>query len=284
MIAANNGHVIAFDNISRMHPWLSDALCRLSTGGGFSTRELYSDSDEILIDVQCPIILNGIDDIATRQDLLDRSIVINLEPIPDGRRIAEAVFWEGFSRDVPHILSGIYNGVSRALKLEKFVDVSELPRMADFARWATAAEAALGFEDGEFLSVYGRNRRHSIEVSLEGSLVARAVKTLAERGPWTGSPTATWEELSKLVTEDERKSKRWPQSPNWCSTLLRRLATDLRATGIDIRFNDEPGKRRSISIEKVEKTASIASVPSESDATDGKDDILPSNSQRAPCG
>src|SRR5260370_17346088 len=31
-IAANNGHVLAFDNISRLRPWLSDALCRLPSG------------------------------------------------------------------------------------------------------------------------------------------------------------------------------------------------------------------------------------------------------------
>lgn len=89
MIAAQNGWVLTFDNISGMRSWLSDALCRLSTGGGFGTRELYSDSDEVLIDVQRPIILNGIDSVGTRQDLLDRSIVINLDPIPDSRRIPE---------------------------------------------------------------------------------------------------------------------------------------------------------------------------------------------------
>ena len=38
MIAANNGWVVALDNISYLPPWLSDALCRLSTGGGFATR------------------------------------------------------------------------------------------------------------------------------------------------------------------------------------------------------------------------------------------------------
>lgn len=38
MIMAKNSRVIAFDNLSGIKPWLSDALCRLSTGGGFSTR------------------------------------------------------------------------------------------------------------------------------------------------------------------------------------------------------------------------------------------------------
>jgi len=48
MIAASNVWVINLDNLSRIHTWLSDALCRLSTGGGFGTRELFTDRDETL--------------------------------------------------------------------------------------------------------------------------------------------------------------------------------------------------------------------------------------------
>jgi hypothetical protein len=47
-IAANNNRVIAFDNVSHIDAWLSDALCCLATGGGFATRSLYTDSDEII--------------------------------------------------------------------------------------------------------------------------------------------------------------------------------------------------------------------------------------------
>jgi hypothetical protein len=49
-IAANNAHVLAFDNISGMPNWISDTLCRLATGGGFSVRQLYTDQDEVLFD------------------------------------------------------------------------------------------------------------------------------------------------------------------------------------------------------------------------------------------
>ena len=31
-IAANNGHLLAFDNISNIPPWTSDSLCRIATG------------------------------------------------------------------------------------------------------------------------------------------------------------------------------------------------------------------------------------------------------------
>jgi hypothetical protein len=45
-IAASNGHVLAFDNVSGLPAWISDTLCRLATGGGFAVRQLYTDQDE----------------------------------------------------------------------------------------------------------------------------------------------------------------------------------------------------------------------------------------------
>jgi hypothetical protein len=65
-IAAGNAWVLAFDNLSGIRDQLSDALCRLATGGGFATRMLYTDDEEIIFSAKHPIILNGIDDIATR--------------------------------------------------------------------------------------------------------------------------------------------------------------------------------------------------------------------------
>jgi hypothetical protein len=37
-LAANNGHLLAFDNLSGLPPWLSNALCRLATRGSFAVR------------------------------------------------------------------------------------------------------------------------------------------------------------------------------------------------------------------------------------------------------
>ena len=88
-IAASNGHVLAFDNVSGLPAWISDTLCRLATGGGFAVRQLYTDQDEVLFDATRPVILNGIEDIITRPDLADRAILMMLEPIPEERRRPE---------------------------------------------------------------------------------------------------------------------------------------------------------------------------------------------------
>src|SRR5262249_44115501 len=40
--------VPAFDNLSGLAQWQSDALCRAVTGGGFSKRMLYTDADDVI--------------------------------------------------------------------------------------------------------------------------------------------------------------------------------------------------------------------------------------------
>jgi hypothetical protein len=78
MIAANHGHVVAYQNLSYLPPWLSDALCTLATGGGLSKRELYTDGDEVILVATRPVILEGIESFVVRGDLLDRSIIRSL--------------------------------------------------------------------------------------------------------------------------------------------------------------------------------------------------------------
>ena len=88
-ISASNSHLLVFDNVSGLQPWLWDTLCRLSSGGGFAVRSLFTNTDEVLFNASRPIILNGIGDIITRPDLAARALFIGLEPISDAARKAE---------------------------------------------------------------------------------------------------------------------------------------------------------------------------------------------------
>ena len=97
MVAAKHNWVASFDNLSRLTGGLSDDLCRLATGGGFSARTLYTDSDETVFDAQRPVITTSITDVIRRGDLLDRALVVNLPSIPEHRRRPERDFWRAFS-------------------------------------------------------------------------------------------------------------------------------------------------------------------------------------------
>lgn len=234
IIAATNSWCVAFDNISSLPPWASDALCRLSTGGGFSARELYTDSEEVLFDAMRPVILNGITDVATRPDLLDRALIITLPPIPAEKRRPEAELHREFQKARPSILAALFDAVAGALDTVESVRLDSMPRMADFAVWATAAEDALGWKPGTFMAAYAGNRAEATENALEADPVAGAVRQfMADRDAWSGSPTDLWKALNRLVDEDVRHTKAWPGAPNALTSRLRRLAPALRGVGIE---------------------------------------------------
>ena len=90
-IAASGNWVPALDNLSGGRPWLSDVLCRLATGGGFATRELFSDDREVIFSQKRPVILSGIDSLAVAGDLRDRSLVMELTPIPPDKSLPRRV-------------------------------------------------------------------------------------------------------------------------------------------------------------------------------------------------
>ncbi len=115
-IAATNGHVLAFDNVSGLPAWISDTLCRLATGGGFAVRQLYTDQDEVLFDAARPVILNGIEDIVARPDLADRAMFLTLEPIPEERRRPEEELWAAFETERPRILGALLDAVVEGLR------------------------------------------------------------------------------------------------------------------------------------------------------------------------
>ena len=157
MIAANNGHVLAFDNLSGLPPWLSDSVCRLASGGSFALRRLYTDDEEVLFKAARPIVLNGIEDIIGRADLADRAIFLMLAPIGEKQQRSETELWREFERAQPAILSALLVAVAHGLRAVEAVQPGGLPRMADFALWATACETAL-WPAGTFTRAYAANR------------------------------------------------------------------------------------------------------------------------------
>src|SRR5215208_4286958 len=101
-----------------------------------------------------PVILNGITDVVSRPDLLDRALIVSLPPIPEQERRSEAELWREFEQARPAILASLFDAVSGALSSVEDVRLEGMPRMADFALWATAAEEALGWDSGAFMAAY----------------------------------------------------------------------------------------------------------------------------------
>jgi hypothetical protein len=247
-IAASNGHVLAFDNVSGLPFWISDTLCRLATGGGFAVHQLYTDQDEVLFDAARPVILNGIEDIVTRPDLADRAVFLTLEPIQEEHRRPEAELWAAFEAERPHILGALLDAVSKGLGELPHTRLGKLPRMADFALWATACETAL-WPRGTFWSAYCDNGDDAVESVIEADPVATAVRVLMltqTQTTWTGTASELLDALGTWTDERVVKSKSWPVVPRALAGRLRRAATFLRKVGIEIGFEREGRARTRI--------------------------------------
>jgi hypothetical protein len=237
MIGANNGWVVALENLSVLPPWLSDCLCRLATGGGFSTRTLYENDEETIFDSKRPVIINCIDDIVTRSDLLDRCVILNLPRISENKRISEKQLDLEFATALPRILGGVLTAVSAALRNEEHVKLPTLPRMADFAIWATAAEPAFGLRPGTFIRAYTANRAAGNESAIEASPVGRVIiEFVGMVDRWSGTSTELLAILDERTDEKTRKMESWPKSPRAFSSRLKRLAPNLREAGIGVEF------------------------------------------------
>ncbi len=234
-ISATNRLLVCLDNLSGVKTWLSDTLCRISTGGGFSTKKLYTDDEEMIFNLNNPILLNGIDEIATRSDLLDRSIVIYL-PTVEVRK-PEQEFWAEFESKKSKILGALLDAFCEALRNIDNVILEDYPRMADFTKLATAGEKALGLESGEFVDIYNNNREEANNLVIEISLIAPIVIDLVSRQEeWVGIAKDIKDILDRQSDPITQKSPYYPKSSLKVANDLRRLAPNLRLMGIDVEF------------------------------------------------
>jgi hypothetical protein len=239
-IAASNGHLLAFDNLSDIPARTSDALCRLASGGSFAIRQLYTDADEALFEAACPTILNGIEDVITRPDLADRTIFLTLRYVHETARRSEKEIWRQFELAQPRILGALLDAASHVLRMLPGVRLNRLPRMADFALWATACETAF-WPAGTFLRAYEANRRAAIETVIEADPVASSVRDImAAQASWSGNASDLLRIGADTVGNGGApRDPGWPKSPRALAGRLRRAQTALRTLGIEIAFGRE---------------------------------------------
>jgi hypothetical protein len=244
-VSAKNSYVLAFDNVSKLNDWLSDDLCRLSTGGGFAARQLYSDDQESLIQAVRPILMNGIDEMVKRADLADRVIWLTLRSIPPDQRRTEAEINEAFEANKSKILGALFDGLSEGLRRFDDVHLESLPRMADFTKWAVACETAY-WEKGTFLKVISRVRAETVEKIIDSDVVATTVLIfMTGKDKWEGSATDLLVELTKKLG-DEGKDRDWPRSPAKLSGALLRISPFLREIGLDFKRRKDGHRRNRI--------------------------------------
>lgn len=235
-----------FDNIRSLPQWLSDMLCRASTGEGFSKRQLYTDEDDVILTIQHCIGLTGVNAAPRQADLLDRCLFFKLPPIADGERRTEKEFWAQFEEQRPALVGGAFNVLARAMAVLPSIAPPHVPRMADFAHWGCAITEALGSSQREFLTAYSADIEKRHEEAVQASPVAELVVTLLEdRTVWQGTASELHERLSGLAESRHvsTRGKGWPQGAHILSRRLNEATPSLGAIGIRVTSWREKGRR-----------------------------------------
>jgi hypothetical protein len=252
---------------------------------------LYSDDEEKIFDAKRPVIINGITEVVTRPDLLDRTIAITLPPIAEVDRMSESELWSRFREAQPRILGVLLDAVSVALRRLPDTRLDRLPRMADLALWATAAEPGLGLEPGAFMMAYAENQDAVNDFAIETCVIAGPLLALLEqRGEYRGSASQLLEDLEnvtepvwpkKPLAGNLTKGRDWPKKPHVLSGQLRRLATPLRRMGWYCNFDerDRTTRRKIITITRTDGQKSVRSVRSDRSAEGERSHDTPERSQ-----
>jgi len=241
VIAAQNNLVLLYDNLSQIPPKISDAFCRLSTGGGLSKRKLYTDDAEVVLEAQRPVILTGIGFGAVRDDLADRAIRVELSRIADEDRVTDSQLWTRFHQEHPRILGALLDAVCMALR--RFEETEEelgfLPRLADWIVWAEAGVSRFGVPLGELGEAFYHVQGEFDSELLESNPLGGAILLLTRDWQPGESRRYTSKQLLEELEEaafggqvNTRNLMDWPKSPEALVRRLPRLQSTLRSAGI----------------------------------------------------
>jgi hypothetical protein len=225
-------------------------------------RKLYTDGEHSVFAFRRCVCLNGIDLGATRGDLGERMLPINLERISESNRQTEDDLWPNWHRRHPRVLGAILDLASKVLSVLHSVELASKPRMADFARIVAAVDAVSGTEA---LKHYLTKQGSMAADSLAGDPFILAVMELRYFD-------GTSADLRDKVTP-EKPPRNWPGSPRAVTTRLRRHAPAMTRTGWQIdsdqgqnhdkvlRWTIRPPEIRSISDPQAPQSASEAHDP-----------------------
>jgi hypothetical protein len=244
-VAARNGWVVSFENLSCLSAELQDAFCTIATGGGWATRRLYSNEEESIIEVMQPVMLNGISPIVTAQDLLDRTLHFELEPIVERRTQQELETM--FEQQAESIFGALLDLYARALREIPQVHIPDPPRMADFAVLGAAVYRALSSSEAQFISDYADARQQAVVRTLESSSVATAIRQFIAKHP-AGVTDTAGRLLGRVGRYKVEGDSSWPRSPIKFSAEMRRAVPALRQMGIEVKpdGHTEAGNRWTI--------------------------------------
>lgn len=271
-ISALHQGVLAFDNVNTTMPdHISDVLCRISTGQGFRTRELYTNVGEVILQLKKPIIINGINLPGYKPDFLDRSVPIVLRPIFGDGRLTESEIKMRIKDLLPRARGYILSIIPRAMELYPEVEKElqgKLPRMADFMIWAECGLRAMGYPGSSFFNAYRQVKiRETEDLAKENTLIIALQELMDGKSTWSGTSSELLEALNPYVTENRRRfdSRLLPKDPKRLGRLLKEHELVLHDIGFEIRTLSDGNRTKVIERIQIADNDNVSNVRNEAD-------------------
>jgi hypothetical protein len=240
---AGHCYIPMLDNLSTLPDSAADTLCRLVTGEADSKRKLYTDDEDVIIELRRAVILNGINAPTDRGDVLDRSLVVELERIPDGERKTEEEMWAAFEREHPSLLGAALDLLGRAIACKSSLQLSRRPRLADWGEYAAAVYEVMGWGAETFLSDWDEVVKVQNRSTLDGSPVAQAIiRFMEDRDEYSGTSTELHKELEAVAEKigvSVSRDKEWPKSARWLWRKMQLIVPLLVTAGIEATRSEE---------------------------------------------
>ncbi|MCW3985318.1 MAG: hypothetical protein NWE91_02775 [Candidatus Bathyarchaeota archaeon] len=268
-----------YDNITSLPSWISDTLCRASTGGGFTKRELYSDDSDIIYNFMRCVGTNGINIPAQRGDLLDRALLIHHNAIEKNKRKPEKQLLKEFNQCKAEILGGLLDVLSRAMCIYGGIKLDVYFRMADFTKWGCAVAVALGYKQEDFIRAYEEKvNLQIVEAAFQSPVATVLIDWLKSMKieNWENTPSRLFSALINHAKEISisTRQKAWPKAPSTLVRRLNELAPSLKALGYDVITGVKSGSTRKVLISAVPLVPVVQKSDLTSVGKDSRDDTL----------
>jgi hypothetical protein len=252
IVSAANSYLLNFNNVTDLDTKIQNAFCTISTGGVAANRALNTNSDQHILNTKNPVIINGIVNPATREDMLQRSIIVNLPPIYDEQRKDEIEIKADFEQDLSKIRGGLYNIVKGVLAInESFIRPSTLNRMADFTLLGYKVEEVLQWEKGSFKAAYDLNLSISEHNLLERSEVSQSLIEYCQHSDFKGTLAELLGEMNHFSTHQINGFSVHQMTPRKLGAEIDKIANALFALhGIKVERLPRSGGKNLVSISR----------------------------------
>ena len=246
----SQNYMVSIDNSKPLSEVMSNTICAAVTGASASKRKLYTNTEEVIMRMHPVVVLNGINIIPEKSDLIDRSLLFETRKISQQNRLTESELLTGFRDDKPKIFGAILDTLVKAIELYPTISVEKLHRMADAHKEMIAIAMALGIQQDEFQRILDTNIKHLQQVySGSNEFVDFVVDYVLRHGKQEGPTSRGFE---KMYRNCPGNKKAMPGSASSFSRKMNEERDALKRCGIQFSVTKKADANY-IKIERVPK-------------------------------